>query len=75
VPNKKLCGWSNDGIRQYNQLISEIRNNQNKQYMKEVEDLTLRTLAERHTSMLGVRRKNSRKRCHHVLPEDTDDEE
>jgi isopropylmalate/homocitrate/citramalate synthase len=75
VPNKKFCGWSNDEMRRYNQLMSEVRDNQNKQYTKEVEDSTLKTLAERHKSMLGVRHKNSRKRRHHVSPKDTDDEE
>jgi predicted aminopeptidase len=74
-PNKKFCGWINDGMRRYNQLLAEVRDNRNKQYCKEVEDSTFKTLAERYKKMLGVRRKNSRKRRHHVSPEGTDDEE
>jgi hypothetical protein len=27
VPNKKYCGWSNKGMRYFNQLIAEVRNN------------------------------------------------
>ena len=74
-PNKKFCGWSNDGMRRYNQLIAEVRDNQNKQYCKEVEDSTFKTLAERYKKMLVVRRKNNWKRHHCVSPEDMDDKE
>ena len=76
-PNKKFCGWSNDGMRRYNQLIAEVRDNQNKQYSKEVENVIFKTLAERYKSVMGVRRKNSRKRRRRVLDhlgeEDEDD--
>ena len=64
-------------MRRFNQLIAHVRENRNKQYSKEVEATTYKTLAERHKKMLGVRRKNSCKRRHHVLPDmdEEDDEE
>jgi hypothetical protein len=77
VPNKKYCGWSNEGMRRFNILNDEVRNNQvrnnrNKQYSKEVEDATTRTLAERYQTLMAVRGRNSRKWRHHVP--DSDDE-
>ena len=27
VPNKKYCGWSNEGMRHFNILNDEVRNN------------------------------------------------
>jgi hypothetical protein len=62
-------------MQPFNQLLAEVRNNQNKQYSKEVEDATFKTLAERYKTIMGVRHKNSCKHHHHVLPEDLDDEE
>ena len=56
--NKKFSGWSNDGIRRFNELIKEVRENHNKQYSKEVEVATYKTLAERHKKMLRVKCKN-----------------
>ena len=73
VPNKKYCGWSNEGMRRFNQLIAEVRNNRNKQYSKEVEDATTRTLAERYQTLMAVRGRNSRKHCRHV-PDHSEDE-
>ena len=73
VPNKKYCGWSNEGMRRFNILLAEVRNNQNKQYSKEVEDATTRTLAERYQTLMAVRGRNSRKRRRHHVP-DSDDE-
>jgi hypothetical protein len=73
VPNKKYCGWSNEGMRHFNQLIAEVRNNQNKQYSKEVEDATTRTLAERYQTLMAVRGRNSRKHHRHV-PDHSEDE-
>jgi hypothetical protein len=73
VPNKKYCGWSNEGMRHFNILLAKVRNNQNKQYSKEVEDATTRTLAERYQTLMAVRGRNSRKRWRHHVP-DSDDE-
>jgi hypothetical protein len=75
VPNKKYCGWSNEGMRRFNILLAEVRNNRNKQYSKEVEDAdaTTRTLAERYQTLMAVRGRNSRKRWQHHVP-DSDDE-
>jgi hypothetical protein len=75
APNKKFCGWSNDGMRRFNQLLTQVRENRNKQYSKEVEDSTYKMLAERYNVMLGVRRKNSRKRRRQVLPDSGAEEE
>ena len=61
-------------MRRFNQLIAHVRENRNKQYSKDVEASTYKTLAERHKKLLGMRCKNSRKHRHHVLP-DTDEEE
>jgi hypothetical protein len=73
VPNKKYCGWSKEGMRHFNQLIAEVRNNRNKQYSKEVEDATTRTLAERYQTLMAVRGRNSCKHRQHV-PDHSDDE-
>jgi len=75
--NKKFCGWSNDGIRRFNQLCADVRANRNKQFAKEVEEATVKTLAERYDKMLavGVLRKNARKRRRHGVMVDTDEEE
>jgi hypothetical protein len=73
VPNKKYCGWSNKGMRRFNILLAKVRNNQNKQYSKEVEDATTRTLAERYQTLMAVRGRNSHKRWRHHVP-DSDDE-
>jgi hypothetical protein len=76
APNKKFCGWSNEGMRRFNNLLAEVRTNRGKQYSKEVENATFRTLAERHKTVMGVRRKNSRKRRRRVSdPFDEEDEE
>ena len=61
VPNKKYCGWSNKGMRCFNMLNAKVRNNWNKQYSKEVEDATTRTLAERYQTLMAVRGRNSHK--------------
>jgi len=73
--NKKFCGWSNEGIRRFNELNTLVRVNRNKQFSKDVEDATLKTLAERYEKLLAVRRKNGRKRRRHCLTENTDDEQ
>ena len=74
VPNKKYCGWSNEGMRRFNILQAEVRNNRNKQYSKEVEDATTRTLAERYQTLMAVRGRNSHKHWQHHVP-DSDDED
>jgi hypothetical protein len=61
APNKKFCGWSNKGMRRFNNLLAEVRINQAKQYSKEVENVIFKTLAERYKTVIGVRRKNSQK--------------
>ena len=73
VPNKKYCGWSNEGMRRFNRLNDDVRNNRNKQYSKEVEDATTRTLAERYQTLMAVRGRNSHKHRWHHVP-DSDDE-
>lgn len=73
--NKKFCGWSNDGIRRFNELIKEVRENRNKQYSKSVEEETFKTLAERHKKVLGVKRKNARKRRRIVLSDEEEEDE
>jgi hypothetical protein len=63
-------------MRRFNNLITEVRTNRGKQYSKEVENATFRTLAERHKTVMGVRRKNSRKHRRRVSdPFDEEDEE
>lgn len=73
-PNKKFCGWTNEGMRRFNQLLDEVRANRLKQYSKEVEDATFKTLAERYKTTMGMGRKNSRKRRRHVT-DDSDQED
>ena len=77
VKNKKFCGWSNDGIRRFNQLFEDVKANRDKQFAKEVEEATVKTLAQRYNKMLavGVRRKNGHKRRRHGVMVNTDDEE
>jgi len=75
APNKKFCGWSNEGIRRFNELNTQVMENRNKQYSKEVEDAAYKTLAGRYEKMISVKRKNGRKRRRQVIPENTDDEE
>jgi hypothetical protein len=75
APNKKFCGWSKDGIRRFNQLHVQVRDNRNKQYCKEVEEATYKMLAERHKKMLGVKHKNCRKRRRLVLLDNSDGED
>ena len=65
-PNKKFCGWTNEGMRQFNKLLEEVSTNQNKLYSKDVEEATFKTLAERYKALLAGSRKNSRKHHHHV---------
>jgi hypothetical protein len=64
-PNKKFCGWTNEGMRRFNELIEEVRTNRNKPYSKDVEEATFKTLAERYKALLAGSRKNSRKRHRH----------
>jgi hypothetical protein len=64
-PNKKFCGWTNEGMRRFNELIEEVRTNRNKPYSKDVEEATFKTLAERYKALLAGSRKNSRKRRRH----------
>ena len=75
--NKKFCGWSNDGIRRFNQLNTEVRANRNKHFAKDVEEETVKTLAERYNKMLavGMQCKNNRKCRRHGRMENTDDEQ
>ena len=75
APNKKFCGWSNEGMRRFNNLLAEVRINQAKQYSKEVENVIFKTLAERYKTVMGVWRKNSQKRCHCLLDELGEEEE
>jgi hypothetical protein len=64
-------------MRRFNNLLAEVRINRAKQYSKEVENVIFKTLAERYKTVMGIRRKNSRKRRHRVLDhlgeEDEDD--
>ena len=69
-PNRKFCGWTNEGMRQFNTLLDEVRGNQNKQYSNEVEDVTLKALAERHKALMRGSCKNSCKRHHHMMESD-----
>ena len=73
VPNKKYCGWSNKGMRHFNILQAEVRNNQNKQYSKEVVDATTWTLAERYQTLMAVRGRNSCKHWWHHIPDSNDE--
>ena len=76
APNRKFCGWSNEGITRFNELNDAVTKNREKQYKETVEKEIYQTLAERYKKMLGVKRKNSRKRRHHMVPrEDGDGEE
>jgi hypothetical protein len=64
-------------MRRFNNLLAEVRINRAKQYSKEVENVIFKTLAERYKTVMGVRRKNSRKRrrcvLDHLGEEDEDD--
>ena len=51
APNKKFCGWSNEGMRRFNNLLAEVRINRAKQYSKEVENVIFKTLAERYKTV------------------------
>jgi len=74
--NRKFCGWSDEGIKRFNKLIEEVRVNRGQQYKVMVEKEVCQTLAERYRKMLGVKRKNSRKRRHHMVTgANVDDEE
>jgi hypothetical protein len=64
-PNRKFCGWTNEGMRRFNELLEDVRGNRNKQYSDEVEDMTLKALAERHRALMRRSGKNSRKRRRH----------
>ena len=74
-PNKKFCGWTNEGMRRFNELLDEVRTNRNKQYSKDVEEASMKTLAERYKALLAGSRKNSRKRHHHVSKHSDADED
>jgi hypothetical protein len=75
-PNKKFCGWTNEGMRRFNKLLEQVRDNRNKQYSDAVEVTVFKTLAERYKALLGPRRKNSRKRRRHVTEHsDQEDDE
>jgi hypothetical protein len=54
-------------MRRFNNLLAEVRINRAKQYSKEVENVIFKTLAERYKTVMGIRRKNSRKRRRRVL--------
>jgi hypothetical protein len=79
-PNKKFCGWTNEGMRRFNKLSTEeVRNNRNKQHSSKVEEGTFKALAERHKALLRGSRKNSR-RHHHAtahsgLSDDDEDDD
>jgi hypothetical protein len=63
-------------MRRFNKLLEEVRTNRNKQYSKDVEDATFKTLAERYKTLLAGSSKNTRKRHHHVSEHsDGDDDE
>jgi hypothetical protein len=64
-PNRKFCGWTNEGMRRFNTLVSEVRDNRNKQYCDEVEDMTQKALAVRHKAKMKGSSKNNRKRRRH----------
>jgi hypothetical protein len=64
--------WGDEAF-QPTQLIAKVRNNQNKQYSKEVDDATTRTLAERYQTLMAVRGRNSHKHHWHV-PDHSEDE-
>jgi hypothetical protein len=75
-PNKKFCGWTNEGMRRFNKLLEEVRDNQNKQYSNAVEVTVFKTLAERYKALLGQKCKNSHKHHHHVTEHsDQEDDE
>jgi len=79
-PNRKFCGWTKEGMRRFNKLLEEVRGNRNKQYSDEVEDVTLKVLAERHSALMRGSCKNSRKHRRHFtefsnLSEDEEDDD
>jgi hypothetical protein len=71
-PNRKFCGWTNDGMRRFNKLLEDVRGNQNKHYFNEVKDMTLKALAERHRALMRRSGKNSHKHCRHLMEFSTD---
>jgi hypothetical protein len=54
-------------MRQFNELLKDVRGHQNKQYSNEVEDMTLKALAERHRALMRRSGKNSCKRHRHLM--------
>jgi hypothetical protein len=72
--NRKFCGWSNEGMHQFNELIQLVKDNRNNRNAKQVEEETFKTLAKRYKSMLGVNCKNSQAKHHHVAMQGEDDD-
>jgi hypothetical protein len=67
APNRKFCGWSNEGITRFNELNDAVMKHREAIQRNHGEG-DYQTLAERYKKMLGVKRKNSRKRCRHMVP-------
>ena len=67
----------NSAVRHwFNELNQLVQKNRTKQYAKQVEEETFKTLAKRYQSMLGVNCKNSQaKPCHRAMQEDDDSDD
>ena len=81
APKRKSCGWSNERMRQFSKLLEDMHTNRNKQYSKDVEGTTFKTLAERYKTIMAVTGKNGWKHhhCHcmsaHLEEEDEKDDD
>lgn len=74
--NHKFCGWSNEGIRRFNDLFMEVEENRQKQWAKGVEATTVKTLANRYNKMLPLGgSETGRKRRRHGTRVNADGEE
>ena len=64
--NRKFCSWKNDGMHWFNELNLLVQENRVKQYTKQVEEETFKTLTKRYESMLSVNHKNSQEKYHYA---------
>ena len=80
-PNKKFCGWSNEGMLWwFNQRLKDVHTNWNKQYSKDVEAAIFKTLADRCKNIMAATGKNGLEHhfCHmsaHLEAEEEEDDD
>jgi hypothetical protein len=62
-------------MRPFNQLLAQVRENRNKQYSKNIEDATYKTLAERYKTIMVATRKNGCEHCRHCMSDNLEEED